>query len=515
MTRFALSPTGAAALAVDTQSRDLTITPDGTHIIYKGTGGTTGTQLFVRALDQLEPTPLTGLGRRRAARSPRRMGNGSASSSQVPVTLKKVAITGGPALPLCRLDGASRGATWGDDDSIIFATAAPSTGLQRVSSAGGEPTVLTKPNRERGEGDHLWPQFLPGSQAVLFTITATTGGIDASQVAVLDLRTGTQKILMRGGSQAQYVPSGHLVYVAAGTLRAVAFDLKRLEAIGTAIPVVSQVVTLPTGTAEFDIARDGTLVYVAGGAGARRRGRSCGSIAKVAKKRSRRLRPAPMSTPRLSPDGTRVALDIRDQENDVWVWDFARETLTRVTSDPGIDQAPVWMPDGRRLVFSSQAGGAPGALFWQAADGTGKAERLTGRVANFQRPSAVLPDGTRVLFSERCGLRPATDVMMLTLEKDRRVQPLVQTPFRRPERRGLTRRSVAGVRVQRLGAVSDFRAAVSGREQGENSGVHRWRHAAAVGAERSGALLPRARWRAHERACGARYHVDERARRPS
>ena len=137
-----------------------------------------------------------------------------------------------------------------------------------MSSAGGEPTVLTKPNRERGEADHLWPQFLPGSQAVLFTITPTTGGIDASQVAVLDLRTGTQKILMRGGSQAQYVPSGHLVYVAAGTLRAVAFDLERLEAIGTAVPVLSQVVTLPTGTAEFDVARDGTLVYVSGGAGA-------------------------------------------------------------------------------------------------------------------------------------------------------------------------------------------------------------------------------------------------------
>ena len=90
---------------------------------------------------------------------------------------------------------------------------------------------------------------------MLFTITATTGGIDASQVAVLDLRTGTQKILVRGGSQAQYVPSGHLVYVAAGTLRAVAFDLKRLEVIGTPIPVVPQVVTLPNGTAEFDIAR--------------------------------------------------------------------------------------------------------------------------------------------------------------------------------------------------------------------------------------------------------------------
>ena len=207
-------------MSVDPQSRDLTITPDGTHIVYKGTG-TTGAQLFVRALDQLEPTPLVGLGLSRAPFvSPDGQWIGFVETGTSPVMLKKVAITGGPALPLCPLDGTSRGATWGGDGSIIFATAVPTTGLQRVPSAGGEPTVLTRPNRERGEADHLWPQFLPGSQAVLFTITPTMGGIDASQIAVLDLRTGTPKILVRGGSQAQYVPSGHLVYAAAGTLRA-------------------------------------------------------------------------------------------------------------------------------------------------------------------------------------------------------------------------------------------------------------------------------------------------------
>ena len=70
---------------------------------------------------------------------------------------------------------------------------------------------------------------------------------------------------MRGGSQAFYVPSGHLVYVAAGTLRAVRFDLDRHEVMGTAIPVVSPLVILPTGAADFDIARDGTLAYVVGG----------------------------------------------------------------------------------------------------------------------------------------------------------------------------------------------------------------------------------------------------------
>jgi hypothetical protein len=432
VTRFTLTPTGATALSVDLQSRDLTITPDGTHIVYKGTGTTGGAQsaqLFVRALDRLEPMPLAGIGSARAPFvSPDGQWIGFVETSGSPVALKKVALTGGPALTLCVLDGTSRGATWGDDDSIIFATLAPLTGLQRVSSAGGEPTVLTKPSRERGEADHLWPQFLPGSHGVLFTITSTTGGLDASQVAVLDLRTGTTKILVRGGSQAQYVPSGHLVYAAAGTLRATAFDLTRLEPIGTPVPVVPQIVMLQSGTAEFDVARDGTLVYVSGGAGARPP-RTLVWVDRQGREEAIKAAPARAYTyPRLSPDGTRVALDIRDQENDIWVWDFVRETLSRVTFDPGIDRAPVWTPDGRRLVFSSQASGsALGTLFWQAADGTGTPERLA-QSPSVQLPSAVLPDGTRVVFSE-FNASTSGDVMTLTLERDSPVQPLLQTAF--------------------------------------------------------------------------------------
>jgi serine/threonine-protein kinase len=419
VTRFALAPTGAAALFMDTVSRDLTITPDGTRIVYKGTG-TKSRQLLVRTLDQLEPTPLASGALGGPFSSPDGQWIGFVDIGSGP-ELKKVAVTGGPTLFLCRLDGQSRGATWGDDGSIIFATSATSTGLQRVSSTGGEPTVLTKPNRERGEDDHLWPQFLPGGQAVLFTITAATGGLDASQVAVLDLRTGTQKILVRGGSQAQYLPSGHLVYAAAGALRAVAFDLARLEAIGTPTPVLPQIVTLRTGTAEFDVARNGTLVYLTGSAA--EPVRTLVWVDRHGHEEAIAAAPArAYITPRLSPDGKRLALAILDQDNDIWLWDFARQTLTRVTSDPGLDGAPVWMPDGHRMVFTSAAGGAVASLFWQAADGTGAAERLT-QSSRTQMASAVSPDGTRVVFTEGLG-----DVMMLTLEKDRRVQPLVQTP---------------------------------------------------------------------------------------
>ena len=203
----------------------------------------------------------------------------------------------------------SSGATWAPDDTIIFATPDPATGLQRVSAGGGDVTVLTRPAPARGELDHLWPEMLPGGRAVLFTITATTGGPDAAQVAVLDLATGTSKVLVRGGSHAHYVPSGHLVYTAGGTLRAVPFDLARLETHGTPVTVLPRLVTTPQGAGDFVVAADGTLAYVdapdaaaaakhAGVGGSAGPGGAAGAP------------PRPYLHPRLSPDGKRVAVAI-------------------------------------------------------------------------------------------------------------------------------------------------------------------------------------------------------------
>jgi serine/threonine-protein kinase len=230
ITRTTIVTSGAAALTVAGFVRDLALSPDGDRVVYVGNRGT---QLFVRALDALEPVAIvTGDRVLGPFVSPDAQWVGFTVAGG---TLQKAKITGGPAITLTRLDGTIRGATWTSDGTIIVATGNPATGLQRVSADGGTAEVLTRPDHARGEADHLWPELLPGGRTVLFTITSQTGGPETAQVVARDLRTGTDKAVLRGGSHAHYVASGHLVFVAAGTLRAIPFDPDRLETRGTAV----------------------------------------------------------------------------------------------------------------------------------------------------------------------------------------------------------------------------------------------------------------------------------------
>ncbi len=349
-----------------------------------------GTQLVVRSLDQLDARLLTGIsGIRSPFISPDGHwigffeGNGG--------ELKKVSILGGPPITLCKYVGNPTEASWGADDTIIFATNAPDTGLLSVSADGGDTKVLTRPDTAHGEADHTMPFILPGGRAVLFTIIVQGQPIDNAQIAVLDLKTGQKKTLIRGGSDARYVDTGHLVYAVAGTLRAVRFDLARLEVTSDPVPVVEKVaMSGTTGVADFALSENGTLVYTPGGVAV---GviRSLAWVNRQGREEPIKASPRAYVLPRISPDGARVALDIRDQENDIWVWDLKRETLVRVTFGPSIDQFPVWTPDSRRIIFSSNRGGGLNPnLYWQAADNTGTIERLTTS-PNQQNPSIDIP----------------------------------------------------------------------------------------------------------------------------
>ena len=265
--RSEITTAGATTLSVQGNDRDLAITPDGARVIYRGNN-----QFLVRALDQLEPDVLTGLGTPRGVFvSP----DGDWIGFFDGTLLKKVAITGGPPVTITKIDGNARSATWSPDGAIVYATTA-NTGLLRVSAAGGDSTALTQPDRDAGEVDHVSPEFLPGRQAVLFTILATRGGLDNAQVAVLDLATGTYKVVLRGGHHAHYTPTGHLLYGASGTLRAVAFNLDRLEAIGTPVPVLEGVLTTPSGTVDAVVAATARSCTCQAARRLVRDGRSCG-----------------------------------------------------------------------------------------------------------------------------------------------------------------------------------------------------------------------------------------------
>jgi serine/threonine-protein kinase len=247
-------------------------------------------------------------------------------------------------------------------------------------------------------------------------------------IAILDLATGEQRTLLTGGSRPRYAPTGHIVYGVDGRLMAVPFDRDRLEVVGNAAPVVESVMTdARNGAVEFSLAANGSLVFAAGAnPGARR---SLVWVDRDGREQAINAPPRAYTSPRFSPDGTKVALNLRDEDLDIWIWDIARETLTRLTVDPEQDRFPVWSPDGRRIAFSSVRDGSLGNPFWQPADGTGTAERLAESDGRQVFPTAFSPDATRlVVFGNHVDTPNNDDVGIVHLGNKQAVQ-LLQTKF--------------------------------------------------------------------------------------
>ncbi len=180
--------------------------------------------------------------------------------------MKKVAVSGGATLTLSRAP-IVLGATWGPNDMIVVSPI-NTTGLFQVSAAGGAAQPLT--TLKEGELSHRWPAFLPGGKAILFAI-ANAGNPEGWQIAVQRFDTGERKILVRGGSHARYVPTGHLVYYRSGTIMAARFDLARLEVMGTPAPVLEGVMSsaIGSGAGQYSVSSPGSLIYVPGSGQAR------------------------------------------------------------------------------------------------------------------------------------------------------------------------------------------------------------------------------------------------------
>ena len=412
LARFSIVVPQAAPLSASVTDRQIDISPDGKHIVYI-TGATTLGRLMIRDLDQIEPRQVTDFAN---VRSPFFSPDGRWVAFFAGSDLFKVAIAGGPPMLLTRLTTNTRGGTWSADGSIIIATSDRKTGLLILPDSGGEAKPFTSvPDTAT---DHMFPSALPNGRGVLYSVRVDDA---EGRIAVRDGATGVSKNIIPAGDQAFYADSGHIVYASAGTLYAVAFDLDRLETIGEPAAVVSNVASRGTGATDFALSKTGTLVYAPGNADVEARR----SLVWVDRRGTETPLPAPIRAYfalRLSPDGTRAAIDIRDQERDIWVLDIGRETLSRLSFGRGLDTFPVWTPDGRSIVYSRAAGGG---LLRRAADGTGQEETL-GSDGALQFAQSFTPDGKRLLVTQQ---RSSNDLVLLNMDPAGGETAVADSPF--------------------------------------------------------------------------------------
>jgi serine/threonine protein kinase/Tol biopolymer transport system component len=400
--------------------------PDGTHLVFAGSPPGKPSQLYARPLDQQTAAPIAGT---EDALQPFFSPDGHWIGFFANGRMRKVSIRGGPVSPLCDAP-VPHGASWASDGTIVYAPNFGS-GLMRISSAGGNPYALTIPGAKDQEVSHRWPQVLPGGKAVLFTIqVATQTSYDDARIAVLSLETGKWRTLVDGGSYARYVPSGHIVYARAGALMALPFDVQRLVVTGTPVRIEEGVVTTPetSGSAEYDVTSSGMLAYVPGTGRLPER-----SLVWVDRQGVAKELPAPLKVytgPRISPDGKLVAIQVTNVGvSDIWIYEFARNTLTRLTFGPGNSAVPLWTPDGQRILYRSITNSVSFRL--KSTDGTGKEEVILKELNDpVGMPLSVSPDGKTLLFGARkSDASRAVGIEALSLNGDGKVQTFVASTF--------------------------------------------------------------------------------------
>jgi predicted Ser/Thr protein kinase len=352
--------------ALDANRQTMALSRDGRQLAFTTRDTARRKQIYLRRMDQVDAAPVPGTeGADMPFFSPDGLQLGFFSEGK----LKRVPVAGGPPAIVC--DAAeARGATWGDDGTIVFAPGAFS-GLARVAATGGTPAPLTTLNRS-GEEGHRWPVLLPGGRAAVFATVPVGRREQDATIDVVRLDTGGRRTLVRGGLYPRYL-DGHLLYASDGRIVAAPFDLGALATIGPAVPVLNDVrIDLqPDPRILMDVSAAGVLAYVPGAAGVAERelvwlDRNGVATAIVNEKR-------PYRGAQLAPDGRSLAVLIDSPPTtSLWTHSLERRTWNRLTFDQDVS-TPAWTPDSARIVYSADG---LRRTYVVAADGGEKPVRL-------------------------------------------------------------------------------------------------------------------------------------------
>jgi Tol biopolymer transport system component len=367
------------------------LSPDGTRLVYAGTDGET-TRLFDRPLDRARATPIPGT---EGGSNPLFSPDGRSVAFVVGGQGRRLDLVTG-AIRTVALEGADtpggRGnanarlgsGVWADDDRFVVAAG---RAIFSMPASGGRPTMLAMadqdPSGQPGVAAHA--SLLPGGSALLFNVAR--GPVPSDwDIAVQRLGSDERTVVVEGGSDPRYLPSGHLVFMRHGALMAVPFDLDRLQATADPVVVVESVMHgegalfsgFNTGLGQFSVSESGRLAYVPGGVFPEVNNRQI-LFDRRGAEQPVPLPPGPYLYPRFSPDGRRLAYasgGVGDRQ--IWVYDLVLDVPTRVTSE-GENLTPAWSPDGRQLAYAKRVGAEPG-LYITAADGSGEPRRIVDDV---------------------------------------------------------------------------------------------------------------------------------------
>ncbi len=384
--------------------------------------------LFLRPLDALTAQPLAGTDGVNAQGSVFWSPDNRFIGFFAERKLKKIDLSGGPPQTICDAANA-RGGTWNRDGVIVFSPNI-SGPLHRVSAAGGASNPVTKLDESRRQVTHRFPYFLPDGQHFLYRVGAIGSAAQSENNGVYlgSLGSDEQKLILRNNSNMAYA-SGYVLFAREGSLMAQPFDEKSFQLTGDAFPIAEHLqLDLGSSRAIFSVSENGILAFQSGiGRGNYsqlvwfdRSGKQKGDVGE----------PALYLQPRLSPDGKKVAVaifDIQTSSTDIWIYELSHNVPTRLTFDPAFDSNPIWVPDGSRLIFTSNRKGG-NDIYQKAASGAGSEELLFESNEN-KVATSVSSDGRLVTYTNTDTKgNTKQDLWILPLFGDRKPIPFLQTP---------------------------------------------------------------------------------------